>query len=433
MPSGGVASTATAWPRGSRAALAVAGVAWTGVLLAIAPQRVFLTTDMVSNHVHVWFVASRLWHGHGIPLHMPVLASGKAFTFPYASLPWLVGALLWPLGGDHVVTLLLVVGAVAVIATTYWAVPGVRRGWWAVAVVLNPALLTSVLLGQLPFLWAAALFLGAIGAWRRGRRIVATVLLALSLIVHPAVLLPISIVIIGIAVVLLRDRGRLALAWLVAVLLSVPAILLTVSSPVVDQTSRRFELLTLGLTVLTRIWVIALPLVYEQLARIPGSWGRLALPLGFVVLSLGLLLPMWRPFSLDTGWTALAGRTPADELRSFVTTPPLQPGRTYRVLTGADSKYGIYQVVRHGGVLDSELFPESLHRASFGSRRSYASFLADRRVQSIVVSPSYRRTYHSNEPGLVAAMAASGRCTAGVRIVEAEQGDGWQLYDVERC
>ena len=433
MPSGGVASTSTEWPRASRAALAVVGVAWVGVLLAIAPQRVYLTTDMVSNHVHVWFIASRLWHGHGIPLHMPVLASGRAFTFPYASLPWLVGALLWPLGGDHVVTLLLVVGAVAVIATTFWAIPGVRRGWWAVAVLLNPALLTSVLLGQLPFLWAAALFLGAIGAWRRGRRIVATVLLALSLIVHPALLLPISIVIIGIAVVFLRDRGRLALAWLIAVVLSVPAILLTLGSPVVDQTSRRFELITLALTVLIRICVIAVPLVYEQLARVPGHWGRLALPLGFTALSLALFVPMWRPFSLDTGWAALAGHAPADELGSFVTSPSLQRGRTYRVLTGADSKYGIYQVVRHGGVLDSELFPESLRRASFGSRRRYAAFLADRQVQSIVVSPSYRRAYHSNEPRLVAAMASSGRCTAGVRIVEVEQGDRWVLYDVQRC
>ena len=433
MPSGGIGSSTTAWPRASRAALVVVGVAWAGVLLAITPQRIYLTTDMVSNHVHVWFIASQLWHGHGIPLHMPVLASGDAFTFPYASLPWLVGALLWPIGGDHVVTVLLVVGAVAVIATTYWAIPGVRRGWWAVAVLLNPALLTSVLLGQLPFLWAAALFLGAIGAWRHERRVVATALLALSLIVHPAVMLPISIVIVGIAVVFLRDRGRLALAWLVAVVLSVPAIVLTLDSPVVDQTSRRFELLTLGLTVLTRVWVIAVPLVYEQLARVPGSWGRLALPLGFSALSLGLFLPMWRPFSLDTGWAALAGHAPADELHSFVTTPSLQPGRTYRVLTGADSKYGIYQVVRHGGVLDSELFPESLHRASFGSRRSYAAFLADRRVESIVVAPSYRRAYHSNEPRLVAAMAASGECTAGIRIVEVEQGDGWRLYDVEHC
>ena len=108
------------------------------------------------------------------------------------------------------------------------------------AVLLNPALLTSVLLGQLPFLWAAAVS-GSDRAWRRERRAVATALLALSLIVHPAVMLPISIAIVGIAIVFLRDRGRLALAWLVARRASVPAIVLTGSTrPVVDQTSRRF-------------------------------------------------------------------------------------------------------------------------------------------------------------------------------------------------
>src|SRR5262249_45706520 len=132
------------------------------------------------------------------------------------------------------------------------------------------------------------------------------------------------------------------------------------------------------------------------------------------------------------GWSALAGRALPRELDTFVTVPPLQPGRTYRVLTGGE-KYGIYQVVRHGGVLDSELFPESLHRASFGSRTGYARFLKERRVQSVVVAPSYRRTYHSNEPRLLAAMAASGRCTAGVRISQVGQGDDWLLYDVDRC
>jgi hypothetical protein len=30
-------------------------------------------------------------------------------------------------------------------------------------------------------------------------------------------------------------------------------------------------------------------------------------------------------------------------------------------------------------------------------------------------------------------MAASEECTAGLRIVEVEQGDGWLLYDVEHC
>ena len=147
--------------------LVVAGAAWVALLLGIARQPVFLTTDMVSNHVHIWYVADRLWHGHGIPIHMPVLASGKAYAFPYASVPWLVGALLWPLGGDRIVTLLLVAGAIAVLAATFWALPALRRGWWAVAVLFNPSLLASLLLGQLPFLWAAAAFMVAIGAWRR--------------------------------------------------------------------------------------------------------------------------------------------------------------------------------------------------------------------------------------------------------------------------
>ena len=57
MPSGGIGSSTTAWPRASRAVLVVVGVAWAGVLLAITPQRIYLTTDMVSNHVHIWYVA----------------------------------------------------------------------------------------------------------------------------------------------------------------------------------------------------------------------------------------------------------------------------------------------------------------------------------------------------------------------------------------
>ncbi len=153
----------------SQLALGVVAVAWLALLVAILRQPVFLTTDMVSNHVHIWYVAEQLWHGHGVPLHMPVLASGDAYAFPYAFVPWLVGAVLWPLGGDRVVTALLVVGCVAVVAATFWALPRLRRGWWAVVVLLNPSLIMSLMLGQLPFLWAAAAFMVAIGMWRRDR------------------------------------------------------------------------------------------------------------------------------------------------------------------------------------------------------------------------------------------------------------------------
>ena len=123
---------------------------WAALLVGIVRQPVFLTTDMVSNHVHIWYVAEQLWHDHRLPMRMPVLASGEAYAFPYAMLPWIVGALLWPLGGDRVVTAMLVAGALATVAATYWALPRLRRGWWAVAVLVNPSLVVSVMLGQLP-------------------------------------------------------------------------------------------------------------------------------------------------------------------------------------------------------------------------------------------------------------------------------------------
>ena len=60
---------------------AAVAVAWAALLVTISTQPVFLTTDMVSNHVHVWFIAdAAVALGHGIPLHMPVLASGDAYA-----------------------------------------------------------------------------------------------------------------------------------------------------------------------------------------------------------------------------------------------------------------------------------------------------------------------------------------------------------------
>ena len=75
---GPAAAPARATGRPARVALVVVALVWVAMLAAIVRQPVFLTTDMVSNHAHVWYVADRLWHGHGVPLRMRVLASGDA-------------------------------------------------------------------------------------------------------------------------------------------------------------------------------------------------------------------------------------------------------------------------------------------------------------------------------------------------------------------
>ena len=78
-------------------------------------------------------------------------------AFPYAFIPWMVAALLWPLMGEWSVTLVLGAGFVGLVLATFWAFPELRRGWWTVAVLVNPALVEALLLGQLPFLWAATM------------------------------------------------------------------------------------------------------------------------------------------------------------------------------------------------------------------------------------------------------------------------------------
>ena len=416
---------------GARPALVAVALVWAALLIGIVRQPVFLTTDMVSNHVHIWYVAEQLWHDHRIPLRMPVLASGNAYAFPYALLPWLAGALLWPLGGDRVVTAVFVVGILAFLAATFWALPRLRRGWWAVAVLVNPSLVVSVMLGQLPFLWAAAAFMLAIGMWRRQREVPATVLATAALVTHPAVMLPVLLMTVVVAVPFEHRRRRLLLCSFIAIVVSLPATWMTVTSPVVDQTSRSTQLYSLVTTVFVRALVLGLPLLLDALA---ARWReRTALPVSFSLVSIVFVALAWLPFQLNVGWSGLVSTSPPNELRSFADTVALDPGRIYRVLPGADRKYELYQIVRHGAVLDSEFFPESLRRQGFASDEEYARFLAKRNVEVVVMTPEYASHYRSNEPARLESLAASGDCVAGVRVTAGRSSETWRAFDVARC
>src|SRR5690349_21362094 len=62
--------------------------AWAVIIVLLLRHREIISSDTLSNYVHVWFVANSVWHGHGVPFHMPVLAAGHALAFPYAFIPW---------------------------------------------------------------------------------------------------------------------------------------------------------------------------------------------------------------------------------------------------------------------------------------------------------------------------------------------------------
>ena len=96
--------------------------------------------------------------------------------------------------------------------------PELRRGWWAVAVLVNPALVEALLLGQLPFMWAA------VDADGRRRLLAArpaqdrrSCSPALAQLTHAAVLIPLTALVV--VAVRYRDepnRRALVRGWLIS-------------------------------------------------------------------------------------------------------------------------------------------------------------------------------------------------------------------------
>lgn len=408
--------------RSGRAARGIVAAAWIAVVALLLRHREVISSDTLSNYVHVWYIAERVWQGHGIPFHMPVLAHGSALAFPYGFMPWMVAVLLWPALHEWSVTVSLGLGFGLLVAATFWAFPELRKGWWATAVMLNPALAMGLMLGQIPFMWAAAMLLGAVACWRRERRGWATVLASLAQLTHAPILMP---MVAGVVLGQLRherDRRDLIKRWLLSVLIAAPAAVIVFLSPVTEETS---VLVTLWIeleTLALRSLVVIVPVGILQVMRRMGATKRVAVSLVGLMMAGQLLVALGA--GMRVGWGSIV-RQPSAAAQTLARSPAFEPGRTYRVLSQADGKYAPYAAVRAGAQLDSEFFPESLYWRSFPSLNVYERFLAKRKVDFVVIYRQYdlRRT---NERALLEEMAARGCASVLQRTVE------FDMYAINR-
>ena len=96
----------------------------------------------------------------------------------------------------------------------------------------------------------------------------------------------------------------------------------------------------------------------------------------------------------------------------------------------ADGKVGMYQVLRAGGRLDSEFFPESIARNSWPDTASYSRFLRQRGVDFVMLWRGYDRRYETNEHALLNRLADSPRCDQHTVDVHLDQHAA--NYDVYR-
>jgi hypothetical protein len=412
---------------GARPVLALLVAFWIVALALYLRHSIVLSSDSVNNHVHVWYIAHDLWHHGRLPWRMPVLAHGEAFAYPYGFVNWTTAALAWPLFGNWTVTLWTVLGTVGCIVATFTAFPELRRGWWAAAVLANPAILEAMLFGQQSFAWGAMLFLFGVAAWRRGHRGWAVVLVGIGQANHAAIVLPIGIALVAFALIFEPDRRALLRYYALACLFAVPAVWLVLASPTTGQTSLGLEVSDFFDTFGPRIIIVGLPVICLLVQRT----GRRALaPIGVALALIGHL-GFEIPLNVGAQWSALIHKgTDTASLDVYLHSPAFVPGATYRVLRGGDAKLGMYDVLRAGGRLDSELFPESMAIRSFHDPSTYASFLCDRRVDQIIHYDTYEPARHTNEIVMIGALEQA--AVNGVQLRTIARGANWRVDSVDR-
>jgi hypothetical protein len=158
---------------------------------------------------------------------------------------------------------------------------------------------------------------------------------------------------------------------------------------------------------------------------------RALAPLG-VALALIAHLGFEIPLNIGQQWSALGHHgTDTASLDAYLRSPEFVPGATYRVLRGGDGKVGLYLVLRAGGRLDSEMFPESMAIRNFHGVADYASLLCDRGVDQIVHFDTYDSGRHTNEGAMIDALET--RATGGVRLRMITGGPGWKVDTVDRA
>lgn len=405
------------------------GGGWLVVLGMILRHRIFVSSDTVSNYAHVWYVSSVLVDSHHIPYHMSIIGHGRGLAFPYAFVPWLSAALLRPLLGDWVVTLWLVIGAVGLVAATFWAFPELRRGWWAALVLANPVLIVAAVLGQLPFLWAMAMFVGAIACWRTQRTAGAVVLAGLGQATHAAVVLPIAAILIVCWLRWESQRRRLLLAYAASLVVAAPAIVLVFLTPAYTDTATSVKVANLVGTVAPRLLVVAIPIALVQLRRVGHPW---MLPLLFVLSLAGSAALATQP---DTrhAWGDLS-KAPQHSLVPFIESTEFKPDLEYRMLSTTDRRIGMYQLIQHGARLDSEFFPESLVRRTWPNAAQYCRFLRARAVDRVIVYYHYDIRLRKNEQKLLFLLSRDHNvCSAeGITVRHIYKRHVFDVYAIDR-
>lgn len=377
-------------------------VVFLGIVLS---HPFYLGNDSAQSYAHVWFIAQALFTGHGIPLRMTDLEAGRAFTFPYAVIPWLPSALLRPLLGDWVVTASMV-GGVAFLAAGIWRwLPRTTSPLLTAMMLLSPLLWSGIAQFQLPTYWAFAFACWSAAALDRGQSRRGVAFAVGAIVAHPLM----GIAALGCTgLVAIEAERRLPVRRVVllaaATVLASPAIWAFVRTPLLEHVGATSLLQPIDLT-MRRLVILAWPWFLQR--TLP-----LALRLHVPLLLIGVVL---------VGNNAIT-RVPsnlwersAPRFADYIADGRVLPEATYRILVTNSHEDGMVQIMEAGGHLAQEFFDESIRRDSFASTDAYRCFLAQKRADRVLVSADWIARSYTNELQLLETLIQEHRATLAYR------------------
>ena len=395
------------------------------ILLMMLTKPVFLGSDSINNYVHVWYLKDQVVDHARLPVRAAPLDNGAAVTLPYGGVPWLAAALLFTLLGEWAVTLLFVVGMVGLLWTAGVARRVMRDPWMLFIFVINPFYIDAIFSFQFSFVWSANFFFLFAAALDRNRWRWAAVLGWLAISTHPIMGLP--PVALYLAWALWRGRVRLPVAVLLTTVIGIclaPVLYLTLSTPAIEDNTPITILLSIGDVVVRRGTILLAPFVFEPArAWLRRRWTPIT---GTVTAGLVVNVIMANGFMgfAQGSYTGIF-RQSRDDYAALAASPAFEQGARYRILAPNDREDGAYYLLRHGAILTSELFTESMFKRRFAPEE-YTCFLRAKQVDFVVVEREYFSQYHTNEQTLLDDLTTGGRARP---VFEHPRGK-YRVYDV---
>jgi hypothetical protein len=396
------------------------------IALSLLTNPVFLAYDSMQSYSHIWFVSDQIFHHASLPLRISLLDGGYAATFPYGFVPFLTGAMLFPVLGNWTVVLMMAF----VMLGTIWAAalvrPAIRNPWLLLLFIMNPFYIDAVYAFQFVTLWSIFFFFLFIWSFEHDRRLLAGVLLWLALSTHPVVG---AVGLAGYsAAFLLFDRPKvrqLAILFVPVAIALVPIVWMTLLTPAAGENSLKTEILAVLGVIPRRGTILLAPFVLASLKPLVLRYYRVSFASFAAALGLGLMLAT-SPIAIGDGSYYGVIHRSSDIYADYFASPQFHPGAIYRVMEPTDRKDGMYRFIQHGAVLANEFFTESIFRNDW-TVSQYECFLSYKQVSYVAIERAYIDSDHTNEKDLLDSFASSGLA----QVIYADPANRFTVYDVQ--